>query len=305
MDFFDGFSLERVDVGTAALRVRVGGSGPCVLLLHGHPRTHTTWYRVAPLLVDAGFTVVCPDLPGYGESRRVAGDFSKQAMAGDLRALMERFGRVRGRRPRPRLARRAPARGRRARATRLAVLDGVPITGTSSAATTASPRRGGTGSSSPRPRSRPRRSSTATRRVVPRRPSRDGAGEPRRLVARGARPRRSCFAMVGDYRAGLRRRPLRRGGRPRRRPAVRARRWWLVAAGRPRGAPRRPGRDLARVGDRAAEGATIDSGHHMAEEAPEELAASWPGSSRTPSGRAPGSPARARVGGARFERATS
>ena len=54
MAFFSDFSLERVDVGTATLRVRVGGSGPCVLLLHGHPRTHTTWYRVAPLLVAAG-----------------------------------------------------------------------------------------------------------------------------------------------------------------------------------------------------------------------------------------------------------
>src|SRR4051794_28718804 len=92
MDFFSDFSLERVDVGTATLRVRVGGSGPCVLLLHGHPRTHTTWYRAAPLLAEAGFTVVCPDLPGYGESRRVVGDFSKKAMAGDLVRLMERFG---------------------------------------------------------------------------------------------------------------------------------------------------------------------------------------------------------------------
>ena len=58
MSFFDGFELEHVDVGTATLRLRHGGSGPVVLLLHGHPRTHTTWYRVAPLLVDAGFTVV-------------------------------------------------------------------------------------------------------------------------------------------------------------------------------------------------------------------------------------------------------
>lgn len=42
-------------------------SGPPVLLLHGHPRTHTTWEWVAPLLA-AQFTVICPDLRGYGES---------------------------------------------------------------------------------------------------------------------------------------------------------------------------------------------------------------------------------------------
>ena len=48
--FFEGFRLERIDVGDVELRVRHGGSGPPVLLLHGHPRTHTTWHRVAPLL---------------------------------------------------------------------------------------------------------------------------------------------------------------------------------------------------------------------------------------------------------------
>jgi haloacetate dehalogenase len=46
---FDG-TLEPVDVGEAVLRVRHGGSGPPVLLLHGHPRTHATWHRVAPRL---------------------------------------------------------------------------------------------------------------------------------------------------------------------------------------------------------------------------------------------------------------
>ena len=79
--FFDGFRLERV----GGLRVRHGGAGPAVLLLHGHPRTHTTWWRVAPLLVSAGFTVVCPDLPGYGESNRTPSQ-SKRELAGELAA---------------------------------------------------------------------------------------------------------------------------------------------------------------------------------------------------------------------------
>ena len=72
------------DVGSAVLRVRHGGHGPAVLLLHGHPRTHTTWYRVAPLLARAGFSVVCADLRGYGESRPADDDYSKRAMAGDM-----------------------------------------------------------------------------------------------------------------------------------------------------------------------------------------------------------------------------
>jgi haloacetate dehalogenase len=96
--FFAGFSLDRIDVGDGVeLRVRSGGDGPPVVLLHGHPRTHTTWHRVAPLLVAAGHTVVCPDLRGYGRSSKPAtavdhAPHSKRAMAGDVVTLMRRLG---------------------------------------------------------------------------------------------------------------------------------------------------------------------------------------------------------------------
>ncbi|MFC7549920.1 alpha/beta fold hydrolase [Plantactinospora sp. GCM10030261] len=56
---FDGFALDHVDVGQVRLRVRHGGRGPAVVLLHGHPRTHATWHRVAPLLAE-DHTVICP-----------------------------------------------------------------------------------------------------------------------------------------------------------------------------------------------------------------------------------------------------
>jgi haloacetate dehalogenase len=93
---FDGFTLERIDVGEAELRVRHGGSGPPLLLLHGHPRTHVTWHRVAPLLAPH-FTVVCPDLRGYGESSKPPttpdhAPYSKRAMAADMVALMRSLG---------------------------------------------------------------------------------------------------------------------------------------------------------------------------------------------------------------------
>ncbi|MFJ7213982.1 alpha/beta fold hydrolase [Amycolatopsis sp. NPDC098790] len=93
---FDGFTLDHVDVGEVTLRVRHGGSGPPVLLLHGHPRTHTTWHRVAPRLAER-FTVVCPDTRGYGESTKPPTDadhtpYSKRAMAADCVALMRRLG---------------------------------------------------------------------------------------------------------------------------------------------------------------------------------------------------------------------
>jgi len=96
--FFEGFDEQRVDVGGGVvLRIRSGGEGPPVVLLHGHPRTHTTWHRVAPLLVAAGHTVVCPDLRGYGESTKPPttadhAPYSKRAMAGDVVRLMRRLG---------------------------------------------------------------------------------------------------------------------------------------------------------------------------------------------------------------------
>lgn len=91
-DMFAGFTLDRIDVGGVVLRVRYGGAGAPVLLLHGHPRTHVTCHRVAPLLAGA-HTVVCPDLRGYGESSKPAttadhATYSKRAMAGDCLALM-------------------------------------------------------------------------------------------------------------------------------------------------------------------------------------------------------------------------
>jgi len=93
---FDGFALERIDVGEAVLRVRHGGSGPPLVLLHGHPRTHATWHRVASLLAPA-LTVVCPDLRGYGESSKPPTTaehepYSKRALARDVVALMRRLG---------------------------------------------------------------------------------------------------------------------------------------------------------------------------------------------------------------------
>ncbi|GAB3118240.1 alpha/beta hydrolase [Streptomyces calidiresistens] len=94
---FDDFTAEVVEVEDASVFVRHAGQGPPVLLLHGHPRTSATWHRVAPLLLDRGFTVVCPDLRGYGRSRGPApavdhSAHSKRAMANDLLSMMRRLG---------------------------------------------------------------------------------------------------------------------------------------------------------------------------------------------------------------------
>ncbi|MFF2369142.1 alpha/beta fold hydrolase [Agromyces sp. NPDC058110] len=94
---FDGFMIEDLATGDGCVHVRHGGSGPSVLLLHGHPRTGSTWQLVAPRLVEAGFSVVVPDLRGYGRSRGPAPTanhrpHSKRAVAGELATVMSALG---------------------------------------------------------------------------------------------------------------------------------------------------------------------------------------------------------------------
>lgn len=131
---FPGFrlaELERPDL--PAVRFRIGGCGPPLLLLHGYPQTHAMWHAVARRLAPR-FTVICPDLRGYGRSGKPPSSpdhapYSKRAMAGDLVALMDGLGHAtfavgahdRGARVAHRLALDHPGR-----VSRLAVLDIAP-----------------------------------------------------------------------------------------------------------------------------------------------------------------------------------
>jgi haloacetate dehalogenase len=93
---FDGFQLDRMDLDDVTLRFRHGGAGAPVVLLHGHPRTHTTWHEVAPRLARH-HRVVTPDLRGYGRSTLPPdapdhAQSSKRAMARDVAQLMAQLG---------------------------------------------------------------------------------------------------------------------------------------------------------------------------------------------------------------------
>ncbi|WP_293677440.1 alpha/beta hydrolase [uncultured Phenylobacterium sp.] len=88
--------MSQIAVDDVSLRVRHGGSGPPVLLLHGYPQTHMMWAKVAEGLA-ADFTVVCPDLRGYGGSTKPPSSddhetSSKRAMARDAVGLMKQLG---------------------------------------------------------------------------------------------------------------------------------------------------------------------------------------------------------------------
>jgi haloacetate dehalogenase len=96
MRFFPGFEQRRIVANSVAFNLRTGGSGAPLLLLHGYPQTHLAWHAVAPELARY-FTVICPDLKGYGDSDAPATDpdsvaYSKRVMGEEMLALMAELG---------------------------------------------------------------------------------------------------------------------------------------------------------------------------------------------------------------------
>src|SRR5437879_9792428 len=93
---FEGFEQRQITTSGTTINLVKGGSGPGLLLLHGYPQTHAMWHKIAPRLAQR-FTVVCPDLRGYGDSEKPEGgkshsNYSKRAMAQDQVEVMRALG---------------------------------------------------------------------------------------------------------------------------------------------------------------------------------------------------------------------
>jgi haloacetate dehalogenase len=131
--FPPGFKAMKVQTSGATINLVTGGSGPPLLLVHGAPMSHISWRLVAPELAKR-YTIVAPDLRGYGDSSKPPDgenheNYSKRAMALDQVEVMKHFGfnsfpvvgHDRGGRVAHRLALDHPDK-----VTRVAVLDIVP-----------------------------------------------------------------------------------------------------------------------------------------------------------------------------------
>ncbi len=92
-----------VEVGTTRLHVRgLGGLDPAApehrdddvlaVLLHGWPQDGSSWARVAPLLVEAGYRVACPDLKGFGRSDSPRRGYDPATLADELSQLVQALG---------------------------------------------------------------------------------------------------------------------------------------------------------------------------------------------------------------------
>ena len=86
-----GLEQRTLRVNGIRMNVWIGGDGPPVVLLHGYPQTAQMWRKVAPQLAER-FTVVCPDLRGYGDSDKPRDGYDKRTMASDIHAVMESLG---------------------------------------------------------------------------------------------------------------------------------------------------------------------------------------------------------------------
>ena len=96
MNFFSDFELSTINTKRGVIRYRKAGQGPVLLMLHGNPQTHAMWHKVAPKLVNQ-YTVICPDIPGYGKSFKPVisnnhSTYSKVNMALDIINFMELLG---------------------------------------------------------------------------------------------------------------------------------------------------------------------------------------------------------------------
>lgn len=96
MNFFSDFELSSINTKRGVIRYRKAGQGPVLLMLHGNPQTHAMWHKVAPQFVNE-YTVICPDIPGYGKSFKPVisnnhSTHSKVNMALDIINFMELLG---------------------------------------------------------------------------------------------------------------------------------------------------------------------------------------------------------------------
>jgi haloacetate dehalogenase len=94
--FLPGFTVSKVKTTGTTIHVVTGGQGPPLLLLHGAPMSHITWRFIGPQLAKQ-YTVVAPDLRGYGDSGKMPDtpdhvNYSKRVMALDQVEVMKHFG---------------------------------------------------------------------------------------------------------------------------------------------------------------------------------------------------------------------
>ncbi|CCQ58166.1 MULTISPECIES: alpha/beta fold hydrolase [Crocosphaera] len=93
---FANFKNLVIQTSEVKINLLKGGKGYPMLLLHGYPQTGVMWHKIAEKLAE-NFTVIIPDLRGYGDSDKPSGtanhsNYSKRVMAADQIEVMSQLG---------------------------------------------------------------------------------------------------------------------------------------------------------------------------------------------------------------------
>ncbi len=86
--FSPDFKIQRISTNGAVIYVRVGGTGPAVVLLHGYGETGDMWAPLADAL-RRDHTVIVPDLRGIGRSSQPAGGYDKKTQGEDIAGVLD------------------------------------------------------------------------------------------------------------------------------------------------------------------------------------------------------------------------
>lgn len=85
------FVSRDTDIDGAKIHYTIGGSGPVVILLHGFGETSRMWNPILPILGEK-FTVIAPDLPGFGDSSIPRGEMGMKTAAIQTHDLVRSLG---------------------------------------------------------------------------------------------------------------------------------------------------------------------------------------------------------------------
>lgn len=90
-DFDKTFTHHTATVNHVSLHYVMGGQGDPLVLLHGWPVTWYSWRKIMPALAEQ-YSVVAPDLRGFGDSEKPAAGYDKRTLAEDIYQLMRHLG---------------------------------------------------------------------------------------------------------------------------------------------------------------------------------------------------------------------
>ncbi|MCQ3939342.1 MAG: hypothetical protein DPW18_20200 [Chloroflexi bacterium] len=83
--------METLIVNDITLAFERRGQGKPLVLLHGYPLDHSIWHETASLL-ENDFSLILPDLRGFGKSTTVDAPYAMDDFAADLAGLLDHLG---------------------------------------------------------------------------------------------------------------------------------------------------------------------------------------------------------------------